>query len=63
VRFVLAALAVLLAVGTGAVALREKPASPDSLVNALGEDDLGKFAIVDMADAVERVAAASAESR
>jgi hypothetical protein len=29
---------------------------PTALVNALGADELGKFAVVDMADALDRVA-------
>ena len=38
-------------------------AQSDPLINALGEQDLAKFTAVDMADAVERVARASAENR
>jgi hypothetical protein len=56
-------LAALLALGTVGVALHQPSAAPEQLVNALPADELGKFGVVDMADALERTVAASSESR
>ena len=56
-RSVLAAFAALLALGIALHGDTAKGrAQSDSLVNALGEEELGKFAVVDMLDAIERVA-------
>ena len=64
VRSVLAAFAALVAVGIALHGDTAKGRAPsDLLVNALGEEQLAKFAAVDLADAVERVARASAENR
>ncbi len=51
----LAALGALLF--AGAAVHGESTKSP--LVSSLGTDELGKFAVVDMADAIDRVASAS----
>ena len=59
-RSVLAAFAALLALG---IALHSDTAKgraqPDPLVNVLGEEELAKFAVVDMVDALDRVAGAN----
>jgi hypothetical protein len=56
-RTALAALAALFVVGW-----IQSSAPSASLVSA-GAEDLEKFAVVDMADAIDRVAGASAETR
>jgi hypothetical protein len=56
-RTVIAALAALFVVGW-----IQSSAPSVSLVSA-GVDDLDKFAVVDMADAIDRVAGVSAETR
>lgn len=56
-RSVLAALAALLVVGWV-----QSTAPPAPLV-AAGAQDLDKFAVVDMSDAIDRVAGPSAETR
>jgi hypothetical protein len=38
-------------------AAKARPTGSAQLLNPLGEDDLGKFAVVDMATALERVTA------
>jgi hypothetical protein len=59
-RSVLVALAALLAVGIALHGDTAKGrAQSDPLVNALGEEELGKFAVVDMVDALDRVAGGS----
>jgi len=56
-RFVLAAFAALLAVGIALHGDTAKGrAQSDPLINALGEEELAKFAVVDMFDALDRVA-------
>jgi hypothetical protein len=59
-RFVLAAFAALLAVGIALHGDTAKGrAQSDPLVTALGEDELARFTVVDMADALDRVAGAN----
>jgi hypothetical protein len=62
VRSALAAAAVLLAVGIAIAFAGEngkESVEPAPLVNPLAEQDLAKFAVIDMADAIGRVAGAS----
>ena len=64
IRSVLAALVALLALGVAVHgdAAKERPgaiadrAQPDPLVGTTSDEDLGKFAPVGMADAIDRVA-------
>jgi hypothetical protein len=59
-RSVLAVVAALLALGIALHGDTAKGrAQSDPLVNALGEEELAKFAVVDMADALGRVAGAN----
>lgn len=59
-RSALAAFAALLALGIALQGNTAKGrAQSDPLVNALGEEELAKFAVVDMVDALDRVAGAN----
>jgi hypothetical protein len=56
-RTVIAALAALFVVGW------IQSSAPSASLVLAGAEDLDKFAVVDMADAIDRVAGASAETR